>query len=56
MSTGLIRHDRDTDTQAVSLTLPKSVLLELDMQADLDGCNRSVLVGRILKEHFKRHV
>lgn len=50
----LTRHERDTNTRAVSLTLPVVVLDAIDAVADLEGCNRSFLVAKILEDYLSK--
>ena len=49
----LKRHPKDTDTVRVSLTLPRTVVEQIDALADLEEANRSVTIADLLRQALK---
>lgn len=50
----LKRHDRDTGTSPVTITVPTDVLDQLDALADLQGKTRSLLISDMLRTSLKK--
>jgi len=52
MTSQLHRHPRNTDTQPVTITLPKDVLDRVDVLADLDQSKRSLTISTLLEKQL----